>query len=60
MGVYNVANVKYEGEENGARELTEQEIIDYQAGEIDPSSEHYQDAYKAFAKVEANEIKKKY
>jgi hypothetical protein len=27
MAVYNVGNVKFEGEETGARELTEEEII---------------------------------
>lgn len=60
MAVYNVNNVKFEGEETGARELSEQEIIDeYLAGEIDPNAEHYQEAYKAFAKVEASELKKK-
>lgn len=59
MAVYNVNNVKYEGEETGARELTEAEILEYQAGEIDANAEHYQEAYKAFAKVEANEFKKK-
>ncbi len=26
MGVYNVANIKYEGEETNARELTQEEI----------------------------------
>jgi len=26
MGVYNVANIKYEGEEQNARELTQEEI----------------------------------
>lgn len=29
MAVYNVATVKFEGEETGARELSEEEIIDY-------------------------------
>ena len=59
MGVYNVANINFEGELSEAKELTEEEIIDYQAGEIDPTSEHYQEANKAFAKCEANELKKK-
>ena len=58
MAVYNVGNVTYVGEEEDARDLTEEKIIDYQAGHIDCASEHYQEAYKAFAKTDA-EVKKK-
>lgn len=59
MAVYNVNNVKFEGEEIGAREISEAELVDeYLAGEIDPNAaEHYQEAYKAFVKVE--EVNKK-
>ena len=54
MGVYNVANIKYEGEEQNARELTQEEIdSEYQTGKIDTSTEDYQEANKIFTKLQA-------